>query len=107
MRRAKLNALLGSCPKSLRSFKSGAKHYINFAADFLGTRGRELPPTVDGLLAWSTLFRSHKTLSNYLGHVGLACELIGAPSDAVSHPSIGRANVAVEKKLMFTPRPKM
>ena len=38
------------------------------------------PPKIDILLAWSTLFRSEGTLSNYLGYVRTGCLLVKAPT---------------------------
>ena len=93
---ARVNAILGSCKYSLDSVQSGwrcfrafAGEYIClFAAGFLalfvcvlhsesaqpGCK-RLLPPSLSLLLAWSTLFRSQGTLSNYLGYVKTACVL--------------------------------
>ncbi len=53
----RLQALLGSCPHSHKSFQSGLRCYVAFAVEVLGLPGRELPPTVASLMAWSTLFR--------------------------------------------------
>ena len=105
--RARLEALLGSCPKSSASFQSGARNYLGFAEEMLNMRGKELPPTVDGIMAWSTTFQCHRTFTNYLGHVKLACALCGVSSEACEDPLIRRAKMAIRKKLMFKKRPKM
>ena len=97
VRQARTNALLGSCPKSKASLRCGARNYISFAENMLDMPGRELPPTVDGLLAWSTTFRCHKTFSNYLSHVRLACALIGVQCDAAGDPVIKRAKATIRK----------
>ena len=104
---ARTQALLGSCPRSIASFKSGLRCYMNFASDVLGMHGRELPPSVEGLLAWSGLFRCAETYSNYLAHVRLGCELVGASSAALDHPSIRRAKFAIRKRLDFIPRKRL
>ena len=65
--RARIAALLGACPKSKASFKSGVRCYIAFAMQVLAKcREEVLPPSVDDLLAWSMVFRCADTFSNYL-----------------------------------------
>ena len=48
---ARVSALLGSIPRSRGSFVSGPRSYTAFARLFGCMRGRELPPTVEVLLA--------------------------------------------------------
>ncbi len=74
--RARIAAIMGSCPKSLDSFKSGAhlrqgattlmvqecvvtglRHWIGFAKIFYGSGEGGFPPTMDGLICWSHTFR--------------------------------------------------
>ena len=76
-------------------------------ADACGTGGKYFPPSVDTLLAWSTLFRSSGTLANYLSHVRTACLLVGAPVDVFEHPGLKRAKASVDKAGNFAKRPKM
>jgi len=107
---ARTAALLGSAPKSHKSFASGQRAWCAFARHTLGLQGRELPPPIDGLIAWAELFRHHKTYSNYLSHVKLACNLLGV-SDAVftiNRSELTRAKASVKKKSSrHTPRPRM
>ena len=106
MEEACLDAVLGSCSFSLPSVRSGVRCYIAFVGVcllcFLAS-ARQLfcglspwaclllsdrtcsgvkcyfPPQLQWLLAWSTLFRSEGTLSNYIGYVRTACLVVGAP----------------------------
>ena len=64
-------------------------------------KGRELPPTLDGLVAWSCLFRRAGTFSNYLSHVRLGCELMDVSTVAISNPVVKRAKAAIEKRSAF------
>ena len=97
---ARLEALLGNCKSTLTSFRSGVKCYIDFVgrnrvsmnifvpislsccADTCGKRAKYFPPSLDMLLAWSTLFRSRDTFSNYLSYVKTACLCVHAPVQA-------------------------
>jgi hypothetical protein len=99
---ARLSALLGSSSATRKSLRSGVSCYIAFVgdrdvlvlivcacktlcmcADATRHRGNAyFPPDLDVLLAWSTLFRSHLTFSNYLGYVKTACMLVKAPVEA-------------------------
>ena len=57
---ARIAAVMGSCPRSLGSFKSGLKHWIRFVEIIHGTeRAAEatFPPCLDDVLAWSNTFR--------------------------------------------------
>ena len=87
--------------------------------------GRLLPPSISLLLAWTTLFRSPRTLSNYLGYVKTACLLCEKPvtvrlcsqckefATRTLHlqvfdcPALKRAKDSVSKSGAFTSRPKM
>jgi len=64
------------------------------------------------LLAWSTLFRSKVTFSNYLGYVKTGCLLAKASSAVFDDPALKRAKVSIDKsrsmekrKAMFVQRP--
>ena len=105
--KARLSALLGSSVKTHNSFLSGVRCYMNFADSILGLRDRELPPSVEGLLAWSTLFRCAATFSNYLGHVRLACEVLQVSTVALDNPSVKRAKRSIDKRGQFVPRKRM
>ncbi len=53
---ARSEAILGSCPDSLESLRSGIRSWVLFAETVLGST-RPFPPTEGGLLAWSRTFR--------------------------------------------------
>ena len=95
---ARLNAILGNSSASLRSLRSGVCCYITFAGAIaclcccvlLARSGLALtdscqlgskhyfPPSLETLLAWSTLFRCKDTFSNYLNYVRTGCLLVKA-----------------------------
>ena len=93
LEKARIDAILGSCRLSLPSVRSGIRCYAEFAGRqlnlkkvarnallcFTGNmntgRGHLLPPKLEMLLAWSTLFRSEGTFANYVAHVRTACML--------------------------------
>ena len=54
--RAQVTALLGSCHKSHREFKSGLRMWDSFCKS-LGLANNGLPPTSEKLVEWSVLFR--------------------------------------------------
>ena len=87
---ARITAILGSNARTLPSVRSGVRCYLAFAGLVCdrvnikhcvinmktGHHGVELlPPRLDILLAWSTLFRCVGTWKNYLGHVKTCCLL--------------------------------
>lgn len=107
LEQARLQALLGSCPHSHKSFQSGLRCYVAFAVKVLGLPGRELPPTIASLLAWSTLFRCAGTFSNYVGHVKLACQIAQVSTAAFDDRSLRRAKVSIAKRRAFIARKPM
>ena len=104
--KARAEAIIGGCRGSLGSVKSGIKCYLAFASDILKKEIR-LPPSVDDLLAWSVMFRSKDTFSNYLGYLRVGCMLEGVSVAAFSDPAIRRAKRAVAAGLQFRPREKL
>jgi hypothetical protein len=104
---ARISALLGSCPLSHKSFLSGLKCWIAFANSTLGLTSNELPPTLNGLISWSVLFRSPRTYQNYVAHVKLGCQLVGVSTAVFEDSSIKRAVMAIGKRDEFRPRPKL
>ena len=72
---ARADAILGSCARSLKFVQSGLRCYEGFMNQARPYAKYVLPPVLDDLLAWSIMFRSDGTLSNYLGHVKTACLL--------------------------------
>ena len=103
---AKIAALLGSFPRSKASTASGIRSWMRFSDQVLGLKGRELPPTADGLIAWSTLFRSSATFANYVGYVRVACELLGLSTAVFNETEslLRRAKASIDKKRHFVPR---
>ena len=101
---ARIEAILGSCPKSLPSVVSGIRA---FAAEILRAGGHEFPPTLSGLLAWSLLFRSEHTFANYLGYARVGCALVNKPCHVFDDPVLRRAKVAVAKRGGFKKRVPM
>ena len=107
VKRARLDSLLGSCPKSHQSFHSGAKLWAAYADKVLGLRDREFPPPLGGLLAWAGLLRHPKTFSNYLGYVRLGCHVLDVSDAVFFRPELTRAKLAVKKTGAFKPRQRM
>ena len=106
--RARVDAILGSCSRSLKEMKCGVRCYKAFVD---ATRQQPedcyLPPRIDTLLAWSTLFRSRATFSNYLGYLRTACLLTKCPTAVFQDPALARAKASAAKRGHFTPRPNM
>ena len=93
-------------PRSLRETVSALKCWSTFAREVLGLGGRELPPTVDGLAAWSRMFRSKHTFCNYVGKLKLACELAKVSTVSLEHPSVRRCKRTLTV-MQRPPKPKM
>ena len=104
---ARNSALLGSCPRSLPQVRSGFECWVKFARDVLQRKGSELPPSVDGLLLWSTTFRCRATFCNYLSHLKKACHVARVADAAFTHASLAGAKLAIEKRSGWTARPRM
>ena len=100
-------ALLGSCQRSHDSFMSGVTTWMHFASKMLGRRGREFPPTVHDLVAWSAHFNVRGTFTNYLGYVRLACQILGVSDAAFASNEVQRAKVAIEKRDEYRRRDPM
>ena len=107
--KARACALAGSCPKSHPSVISGLRCYQRFADKVLGHCDDELPPKIDELLAWSTLFRCSKTFGNSLNYVRLGCELVNVATTVFDDGAkmLQRAKRAIEKKRKFIARGQM
>ena len=57
---AHVAAVMGSCPRSLASFKSGLRHWLRYIEIMYGRDSLEasaFPPHLDDVLAWSNTFR--------------------------------------------------
>ena len=104
---ARNSALLGSCPRSLPQVSSGFECWVRFAREVLQRKGSELPPSVDGLLLWSTTFRCRATFCNYLSHLQKACHVARVTDAAASHASLAGAKLAIEKRSGWSAQPRM
>ena len=69
--------------------------------------GRELPPSVDGLVAWSFTVRCARTFANYLNHVRIGCEIMKVSTEATQCSVVKRALAAIAKRSNFSSRPPM
>jgi len=104
--KARVTALLGICPRSHTSFISGYMCWMGFAGNVLNLKGYEMPPTLEGVLAWSVLFRCPGTFQNYVGYLRLACQLARVSTLALNGKAIGRATMAITKRGNCVQRPK-
>ena len=77
LQEAKVLAILGASARALPSVRSGLHCYLQFAQAH-GCQSL-LPPSLDLLLAWSTLFRCVGTWKNYAGYLRTVCLLLDLP----------------------------
>ena len=101
---ARARAIVGSCPRSLDSARSGMRCWLGYYRKGLNKGGDAFPPALDDLLSFSCLFQHPGTFCNYLGYIRLACELLGVATEVFEHPSVKRAKTAIAKRRLFTPR---
>ena len=101
---ARTQAIAGSIAGSKQSALSGLRAWCAFYSNFLKKQGSPLPPCIDDLLAWSSLFRHPRTFSNYLGYLRVGCELVGVSVSVFQHPSVRRAKSTIAKRCQFTHR---
>ena len=104
---ARIAAVLGSCPRSQDSFRSGLRCYMKFAERAYGCVEHGFPPTVEGILAWSCFFKCVGTFSNYVGYLRCACCAINIQCPEAGDAAIQRAKVTILKKMVDSPRPRM
>ena len=90
--------VIQSAEKSLPSKISGLKCWAAFADQVLRLKGAHLPPTPEGLAAWSRLFHNSKVFGNYLAAVKFACELRRLPTSAFNDEAIKRAKAAIARR---------
>ena len=105
--RARVNAIAGCCPKSHASLFSGLRCWVAFAQRQLKLRGREFPPKVPHLIAWSALFRCKGTFLNYVNYVRIGCEILGCSTEAFLQREVKRAGMAIMKRGQFWRRQPM
>lgn len=102
--RARAAAIIGSCPKSHNSLKSGVRNWIEFVRITTGNTDNPFPPDFELVIAWSHTFRCLGTFCNYLGYLRSACQAMGFCGPPVIHPALSRAKNAIVKRMVFTPR---
>ena len=91
---------------SIGEIKPALNCWSRFVVDFnIVAPGKELPPTPDGLLAWSRVFAVKGTFCNYLCKLSLACQIAGVDCSAFEHPALKRAKRTIGS-LENAPRPK-
>jgi len=123
-KRARIAAVLGSCPKSKAFFLAGGagprrlsnvsvqnpcvlgglRHWIEYVRIAKGLAAPPFPAEVDDILGWSMTFRCVGTFGNYLGHVRSASCALGFAPPPVGDPAIKRAYNAIAKRMLFSPR---
>ena len=106
-RQAHVAAVLGGAPKSLSGFKSGLKGWIQFAVQAYDNPEDAFPPTLEGVLAWSTTFRSLGTFMNYLGCLRKACHALNIEAPPYGHAAIKRAMASIVKRQIAPDRPRL
>ena len=107
---ARVAAVLGSCPRSVASLKSGFRNWVKYICYTYPEEEscqRVLPPLLSDVVAWSCTFRCFATYSNYLGYLRGVCAATGHEPPPVGHPAIRRAMTAVAKRGMWKEREKM
>jgi hypothetical protein len=100
------DAVACSAPGSVRSACSALRWWAAFADEVLGRNGHHLPPTDHDLAAWSRLFRSGATFSNYVGYLRLGCHVLGIDSSPSCGPLARRAKMSLQKH-QAPPREKL
>jgi hypothetical protein len=121
---AKANAVMGNCPKSRSSFRSGVNAWCTFADTMYGDENVGWPPSVDGIVQWSHFFGCLGTFCNYegvhfccvahvssyrcsvAGHVRTACLALGLVAPVASDPALRRARGAIAKRMLRGSKPK-
>ena len=109
-KRARIAAVLGSCPRSHGSFRAGVRHWVEFIATVHVGEAVDIsafPPKLEDVLAWSSTFRCPGTFCNYLGYLRTACHAVGVEAPPVGHSAIKRAIIAIAKRGQFRARAKM
>jgi len=88
----------GLCATSVKKYIAALNCWEQFATTLGGhPPGKELPPTVDGLAAWSRMFSIRRTFTGYMVNLRSACMLAGVKIDAFSDPIIRKAEWTVKQ----------
>lgn len=91
----RIQAIMDSAKRSHPRIIAGIRAWISFADHILGMGGRDLPPSVSGLVAFSGLFNNAGTFSNYVSSIAFACAIAGVPDTACKDSLVRRAKRAV------------
>jgi hypothetical protein len=94
----RVETVLQSAPGSLARFASGLRCWAAFADGVLRARGRHLPPSAQGLVAWSRIFRNPGTFMNYVGSLRFGCDLANLPWDSDCSRVLKRARAAIANR---------
>jgi len=123
---ARLEAILGSCRRSLPSvrcvgcylswracvsvscvLRAGITCYLEFVKSVKGGGVAAFPPKVEWIQAWGTMFRCSGTFANYLGYAKIGCLLAKVDTTVFQHPAVRRAKDSVAKSGRFASREKL
>ena len=77
--------------------RTGFKNWVAFAEKLYGQRVDAMPPTLDGILAWSHTFRCAGTFANYCGHLRTVCTALDVDVPSAENAAIRRAKTAIVK----------
>jgi len=103
---ARIEALCGNCLGSIASMLSAMKAWKEFSQNTLGVEHvKEIPPTHQGLTAWSRLFSCAATHANYVRAVKLACLICNVSIEAFDNPALKRAKLTMQA-LAAPPKPR-
>ena len=108
--RARISAVLSSCPDSRAALKSGVacwmKHVISQHGP-LALVEQAFPPPLNEILVWSHSFACAGTFGNYLSSLRKACQVLDVAGPPPSDPCIRAAMAGVIKRRAHIPREKM
>ncbi len=119
--KARIAAIIGSCPKTKQSFLSGPRfaamgatsfpclalglrHWISFIEVAYGDARRAFPPCVEDALIWSNMFRCVGTFCNYLGYLRGACYALAVEAPPVGRPALRRSMTSIAERQLYTGR---
>ena len=118
---ARVAAVMGSCPLTRASFKSGRSQSIwvcpvaafacvgirswgAYAVAVHGSAELGWPPQMSDIIGWSHTFRCVGTFTNYVGHVRTACMAMGLDAPDCCDAALKKAKTAIVKRMLFTAR---
>ena len=96
--RAVQDVIARSAPGTISSAKSALRVWAAFADQSLDANGRRLPPSEEGLVAWSQCFHRAHTFSNYVSYLRLGCDILGVSSAGMDGPLLKRQKKWSQKK---------